>query len=343
MREWYVSNELLGLEGMPSSLTGVAQKARRNNWLKRKASGQGRSYEYHISNFHHDVKKQLIEKYVTDPEEAEKLMNLPMPVTEGRTILDTSAIDKVELERFLNSDDVTNDELLWRGRVSSALLRTGDFIEPELRDLLEELVSRYKSIAGNDDAAGAQSSIFGLLRSQHVQRTNRLSESDKGKIFNVTELSNVKATKPVSEIGDMCAVPVYNVYASCGFGALGDAEYQIRTEFLPCDWLKRFGLTEDTARIIECHGDSMEDTLSDSDEVLVDIRELEHPVKHGVYVVRIGKHVYIKRLKYDIMAEGYEVISDNKELYPSFIVNGDKLQEFKVIGKVVTVVMKAIV
>lgn len=160
---------------------------------------------------------------------------------------------------------------------------------------------------------------------------------------NVTELSNVREMRAPYQVNDMCSVPVYNVYASCGFGLENGAEYQLRTEFLPCLWLNRFGLNEDTARIIICHGDSMEDTLSDGDEVLVDIRELEHPVKHGVYVVRIGKHVYIKRLKYDIMAEGYEVISDNKEEYASFTVNGDKLSEFAVIGKVVTTVMKAVV
>ncbi|MGL4225433.1 MAG: helix-turn-helix domain-containing protein [Vibrio sp.] len=159
---------------------------------------------------------------------------------------------------------------------------------------------------------------------------------------NVTEISNVKAVKSATQM-KMCAIPVYNVYASCGFGAEHEHEHQIRTEFLPCEWLLRFGLNESIAKIIECHGDSMEDTLSDGDEVLVDTRELEHPVKHGVYVVRIGKHVYIKRLKYNIMEEGYEVISDNSEVYPSFIVNGQKLQEFKVIGRVVTTVMKAVV
>ncbi|NOH35640.1 S24 family peptidase [Vibrio chagasii] len=160
---------------------------------------------------------------------------------------------------------------------------------------------------------------------------------------NVTEISNVKAIKDISQVGELCAVPVYNVYASCGFGAQNDAEYQLRTELLPCSRLKQYGLNENTARIVICHGDSMEDTLSDGDEVLVDIRELEHPVKHGVYVVRIGKHVYIKRLKYDIMAEGYEVISDNKEEYLPFIVNGEKLEDFAVIGKVVTTVMKAVI
>ncbi|MFA0113548.1 S24 family peptidase [Vibrio sp. 10N.261.46.E11] len=160
---------------------------------------------------------------------------------------------------------------------------------------------------------------------------------------NVTEISNIKAVKSFYQADDLCAVPVYNVYASCGFGAQNDAEYQLRTELLPCSRLKQHGLTESTARIVICHGDSMEDTLSNGDEVLVDIRELEHPVNHGVYVVRIGKHVYIKRLKYDIMAEGYEVISDNKDEYSPFIVNGEKLEEFAVIGKVVTTVMKAVI
>lgn len=160
---------------------------------------------------------------------------------------------------------------------------------------------------------------------------------------NVTQLSNVKDVRGFYHAEEMCSIPVYNVYASCGFGAQNDAEYQLRRELLPCSRLKQHGLNENTARIVICHGDSMEDTLSDGDEVLVDTRELEHPVKHGVYVVRIGKHVYIKRLKYDIMAEGYEVISDNKEEYLPFIVNGEKLREFAVIGKVVTTVMKAVV
>lgn len=160
---------------------------------------------------------------------------------------------------------------------------------------------------------------------------------------NVTEISNVKSISGVSQLGELCPIPVYNVYASCGFGAQNDAEYQLRTELLPCSRLTQYGLNESTARIVICHGDSMETTLSDGDEVLVDIRELEHPVKHGVYVVRIGKHVYIKRLKYDIMAEGYEVISDNKEEYLPFVVNGEKLREFAVIGRVVTTVMKAVI
>ncbi|MGR5093750.1 helix-turn-helix domain-containing protein [Vibrio maritimus] len=65
MKDWFLSTELLGIDGMPNSLTGIGQKARRNNWLSRKASGKGRSMEYHISNFHFDVQKELYEKYAS--------------------------------------------------------------------------------------------------------------------------------------------------------------------------------------------------------------------------------------------------------------------------------------
>ncbi|MEZ9598758.1 S24 family peptidase [Vibrio sp. 10N.286.46.A8] len=270
MKEWFLSSDLVGLDGMPKSVTGVSQKGRRNNWLSRQSATSSKVFEYHISNFHPDVKKQLIEKYVTDLDEAEYLLTASTP-------------------------------------------------------------SETSTSVGRVDIGSSQTS---------QQVASRASRNTDG---NVTEISNVKSVKATSQIGDMCAVPVYNVYASCGFGAQNDTEYQLRTEFLPCLWLRRFGLTEEDARIIICHGDSMEDTLSDGDEVLVDTRELDHPVKHGVYVVRIGKHVYIKRLKYDIMAEGYNVISDNKEEYDSFIVNEEKLDEFAVIGKVITTVMKAVI
>ncbi|KJY81204.1 helix-turn-helix domain-containing protein [Vibrio nigripulchritudo] len=63
MREWFLSTELVGLHGMPNSVTGIGQKARRNNWLSRKAAGNGRSYEYHVSNFHEETKEQLRKKY----------------------------------------------------------------------------------------------------------------------------------------------------------------------------------------------------------------------------------------------------------------------------------------
>lgn len=65
MKEWYKGIELVGFDGMPNSNHAIANKAKRNKWLRRKASGQGSALEYHISYFHEDIQKALYEKYAT--------------------------------------------------------------------------------------------------------------------------------------------------------------------------------------------------------------------------------------------------------------------------------------
>jgi phage repressor protein C with HTH and peptisase S24 domain len=69
MKEWFLSTELLGLKGLPKNVNGIGQKARLNKWLSRKASGNGRANEYHISSFHPDVQNQLIVKHITNKDE----------------------------------------------------------------------------------------------------------------------------------------------------------------------------------------------------------------------------------------------------------------------------------
>ena len=62
MREWYLSAELINLDTMPNSIAGISQKAKRKDWISRKAKGGGRSLEYHISNFETEVQSQLLGK-----------------------------------------------------------------------------------------------------------------------------------------------------------------------------------------------------------------------------------------------------------------------------------------
>ncbi len=86
----------------------------------------------------------------------------------------------------------------------------------------------------------------------------------------------------------------------------------------------------------------MEPTLSDRDRLLVDIREQQHPVANGVYVIRIDDAVYVKRLHWDIENSVYKVISDNLK-YPAFNINHKNGRNFKIIGKAVAPVMKKII
>jgi hypothetical protein len=50
-KEWFSTNELAGIDGLPSTKQGINQKARREQWATRKRSGvQGKAVEYHIDS-----------------------------------------------------------------------------------------------------------------------------------------------------------------------------------------------------------------------------------------------------------------------------------------------------
>lgn len=60
-KEWFSSTELIAIDGLPSTVQGINQKARRENWTLRKKSGvQGKAVEYHVDNFSEGVKRQLM-------------------------------------------------------------------------------------------------------------------------------------------------------------------------------------------------------------------------------------------------------------------------------------------
>lgn len=257
MKEYFLTTELVGLEGMPNSASGVAQKGRRNNWLSRNAAGSSKILEYHISNFHPDVKKQLIEKYVTDPDEAAALMNMTPP----------------------------------------------DF------SFLDPLSPSHK-----DNMKAAQG---------------------------FTQPSNVSNVLPMTEVKEWCELPVFDVHAAAGAGSLVHSEYQIEQLIIPTSLLAEFGLSPANASIIYVDGNSMEPTLSHKDRLLVDTRELQHPVTDGVYVIRIDDAVYVKRLKWNIPKGIYNVVSDNPE-HESFEINHNNGRNFKIIGKAVAPVFKRI-
>ncbi len=160
--------------------------------------------------------------------------------------------------------------------------------------------------------------------------------------FETLPPSNAYGLKPLDEFGEWAKLPVYDVHAAAGAGALNQSEYQIGVFSLPIELLFEYGLKPDYSSVIFVDGDSMEPTLSHRDRLLVDIREQQHPVANGVYVIRIDDAVYVKRLQWDIENGVYKVISDNLK-YPAFNINHKNGRNFKIIGKAVAPVMKKIV
>lgn len=59
-KEWFSTNELTGIAGLPSTIQGINQKARREHWTSRKRLGiQGKALEYHIDSIPDKAKNIL--------------------------------------------------------------------------------------------------------------------------------------------------------------------------------------------------------------------------------------------------------------------------------------------
>lgn len=62
-KEWFSTTELIGIGGLPTTVQGINQRAKREEWMSRKRSGvQGKAVEYHIDSLSEDVRHALLLK-----------------------------------------------------------------------------------------------------------------------------------------------------------------------------------------------------------------------------------------------------------------------------------------
>lgn len=141
------------------------------------------------------------------------------------------------------------------------------------------------------------------------------------------------ASPPATLEGQDDLVPIYNVYASAGMGALvADPEEIIDQLSFPPGYLRRItsGNPRDLA-IIATKGDSMTPTLSDNDVVMIDTTKRDLSFD-GLFVLRDGgASLLVKRIGRGSRRGTVMLISDNKSYPPS----ERDVSEIEVIGKVV--------
>jgi hypothetical protein len=123
-------------------------------------------------------------------------------------------------------------------------------------------------------------------------------------------------------------VPRLDLGASAGGGALAGDEVAVGHLRFSAGWLKGQGLDPAMLTAIEVQGDSMDPTLRDGDEILVD--RSERGLRAGVHVIRVDDVLLVKRLA-PAPGGAVEVISDNpaygRALHPR--------PEVEVVGRVV--------
>jgi phage repressor protein C with HTH and peptisase S24 domain len=193
------------------------------------------------------------------------------------------------------------------------------------RSALRALIDRSgASYAGLSRLLGRNAAYL----QQFVMRGSprRLAEQDRRRLaayFGVDEAVLGGETAPARSA---ITIPRLDVAAAAGPGALVDAERSIGGIGIDPRLIATLGGRVADLSLIRAAGGSMEPTIADGDELLVD-RGDRAIGRGGVHVVRLDGALLVKRVTR--IAEGYRVASDNPE-FPAIDV-----ATLDVIGRVV--------
>lgn len=172
---------------------------------------------------------------------------------------------------------------------------------------------------------------------QYIRRGSprNLDERDRAilaQFFGVDETVLGAPAYRSGPVVELVHVPVINVEASAGHGALAEMESQCAQFGFDQGWLRRLTASKASSlSIIGVHGDSMEPTLHDGDEVMIDLSDGQSRLRDGIYVLRMDDTLNVKRIAIEPQGRKISVVSDNPA-YPSW--RGLERRGINIVGRV---------
>jgi len=172
---------------------------------------------------------------------------------------------------------------------------------------------------------------------QYIKRNSprHLDENDRmvlARFFGVDEKVLGAPTRRSGPVVELVQVPILDVDASAGHGALAEMEAKSSQFGFEEKWLRRLTASKASSlSIIHVLGDSMEPTLHDGDEVLVDLGDGQSRLRDGIYVLRMDDALSVKRIAIEPSGRRISVTSDNPT-YPSW--NGLDRRNVNIVGRV---------
>ncbi len=152
---------------------------------------------------------------------------------------------------------------------------------------------------------------------QYIRRGSprELDEKDRlvlSRFFGVDEKELGAPTRREGPVVQLVQVPILDVDASAGHGALAEMESQCSQFGFEENWLRRLTASKASSlSIIHVVGESMEPTLHDGDEVLVDLGDGQSRLRDGIYVLRMDDALSVKRIAIEPQGRKVSVTSDN--------------------------------
>jgi hypothetical protein len=204
-----------------------------------------------------------------------------------------------------------------------------EHVREELDRLIQQRRLGYSSISR---MIGRNSSYI----QQFIKRGSprKLDDDDRrtlASFFGVDE--QVLGGPPAPMRDGLIEIPVLNVDASAGFGAIAESETAHTRFGFDERWLARLTRAKSASlSIIHVLGDSMEPTLSDGDEVLVDASDQGSRLRDGIYVLRADDALVVKRVTLRPGGRKITISSDNPA-YPSW--DDVDRSEIQVVGRVI--------
>lgn len=157
---------------------------------------------------------------------------------------------------------------------------------------------------------------------------SELGASFRGGVITAGQGAPRGVTPPRAIAAEWADIPRLPLGASAGPGTLPAEEIPSGRLRFNHRWLKGQGLEPAMLSVIEVEGDSMEPTLRDGDEILVD--RTPRPLRAGIHVIRLDDVLLVKRLE---SGPGgmVRIISDN----PAYPRLERLLNEVELVGRVV--------
>ncbi len=204
-----------------------------------------------------------------------------------------------------------------------------DDVRKRLENLIVERGTDYLSLSRLLGRNAAYVQQF-----MHRGTPRRLAEDDRRLLAQFFGVDEAELGGPLGTSGQTSyrIVPRLEVGASAGGGAFGDGEAPVGAIAFDPAWLKRLGVPDGAASIIKVQGDSMEPTLFDGDEILVNTANKGERGGDGIYVIRLDDLLMVKRLIFHRGAKDIAIQSDNIAYPP---INAAKGQRLAIIGRAV--------
>jgi hypothetical protein len=185
-------------------------------------------------------------------------------------------------------------------------------------------------LLGNKPTQNQLANIIGITQGTLSTRIKNGTEYTENEVKKICDFYGKNLSYGAT---DCITVEHIHINPSCGAGTIVMEEADVTPVKIGREIIKNLWNSKpEDLKIFKASGDSMEETITDNDLLLINIAKTDFR-NGGIFLLTINNDWYIKRLRLRITGE-LDIISDNPK-YPIETLTPNTIKELKVIGRVI--------